>query len=257
MMIATAASTTLPLLPLLGGAVLLLVPVLVVVSVLVRRRRRPTADDLLAGHLPGDRIDEVPAPSAETQIPDDPRAVRLLVRTLEATIHDLSADLARASSAERVRRSPIVSSTPTVPTEPVAVASPDPVAAPPAPTGPGAPGVQVISQALQGAGTDDLPARLHAALARRGAPLDFARPHLAACLESGLPTVRPVPDLSALPTPPEAADTLAHDDAPATEVVLVAVPEDVPTEPERVLPVPAPAAPPPAPRRRLFRRTVA
>lgn len=252
--------------PSLVAAVLgLLVLVLAVVAL---RRRGREAEDPSTGRqgaedVTEDVTEDEPADDGEPQVgadsdddpADDPRALRLLVRTLEAAIEELGADLQRVTNdnttlASAVERPPAV----------------DPVEEPDRVEAETDRRARLIREALRGAAGDDLPARLNAALVRQGAERAFARPALAACLGADLPTVRPeavvaIPGADAgapAAAAPTSADRVtAHEsEAPEDAEAVVANPS-VPSGPERVLPVPAPPAPVSAPKRGLFRRPVA
>jgi hypothetical protein len=271
-MTAAIASIVLPPAPLLVAAVLGLL--LLALLVLVAARRRARAVEVPADQDPTD----VGVPEGDTGLlalgvadddlepsTDDPRALRLLVRTLEAAIEELSADLQRVEDDDAADAAPTAPAVDPV-VDPVVDPAVDPAEAPSRTELGRDRQVRLISEALQGAGGDDLAARVNAALVRRGAPRAFARPELAACLDAEAPDVRPKagagtsgPDPTAAGGSPEVDAATSGDPAPdaAPGVAEPAELPDVPSEPERVLPVPAPPAPAPAPKRRLFRRPVA
>lgn len=266
---ASVASIVLPPVPFLLAAVVVLLVLVATLVALGRRRRaseggraavvgtgagqpvdsQPVADQPVeerTGHAPAREVPAAPeglptgadsGPSDSVDVPaDDPRALRLLVRTLEAAIEELSADLALTAKEQR---------NPATAAGPSALA--DAVAALRRPEALAARRAELIGEALQGVDETDLAARLNAALARTGAPRSFARPALAVCTGVELPELR-------------RADTVRGPELPVrvpADAVAVPEPDPVPTEPERVLPVPAPPAPAPTPRRRLFGRRVA
>lgn len=245
-MLTAADVSALPPLPLLVAASVVLVALVGSLVVIGRRRRAghgtagedaPVTPDPAGAaeevaDLAADPSDEDPS-SDEDSLPEDPRALRLLVRSLEAALQELSAD---------ARRQP----------EPVELAAVDLEAVEPeaGPTTATARRHGLISAALTGVDEADRAARLGAALQRSRAPRSFSRPVLAACIGADMSALLPTH------TAPEAPVT----DGPVAD----ATPEDgvapavvEPAEPERVLPVPAEPVPDIAPRRRLFGRRVA
>lgn len=180
--------------------------------------------------------------------PEGVRALRLLVRTLESTIEEQQAELARLRDTEVERPS-----TPALP-DAWAFDAPDSEVETVEDRR-----ARTVAHALREVPAEDRAARLNAALARTGTPISFTRPVLAAC-----PGV-PLPDSAA---PVAAAPTAVAEPAVPTRPTLVPQPEPMPepahledaspVEAQRVLPVPAPPAAAEAPRRRrLFRSTAA
>lgn len=249
----------LPPVPILVAAVVVLLGLVTVLVVLARRRR--AAQERVgeqAGELSVEErsqdVEEEPGPVGDEKDPEDPRSLRMLVRTLERTVEELSAELAHAkqarsesdpSPAEGAGEHPVPTSD--VPTSDAAAARRS----------------RLVGEALVAGNEGDLPARLDAATDRTGAPRSFARPVLAAGTGAGLPEPRRVPDLPAsgaagTQQPAEApVDTPAAAPADTPVETPVDTPVATPAEPERVLPVPAPPPAPPARRRRLFGRGVA
>lgn len=243
-----------------AGALVVLLAALLV----LRRRRRhartiatmrgllPDVDAGLVVDLEGAEAAEVD-PSEEHQpeaAPEGVRALRLLVRTLESTIEEQQAELARLQDA-----------------------GPDHSAAPALPPAwdfeaPAAEEQSVedrrartVAHALREVPAEDRAARLNAALARTGIPISFTRPVLAAC--PGLPLPGSLPTPVAAASPVEVAEPQVPT-RPTLVPQLESTPEPThleaapPVEDQRVLPVPAPPAPTEAPRRRrLFRSTAA
>ena len=241
----------LPPTPLIAASIVVLVGVAVALVLLARRHR--AADPSGEGTPGSDETAPLPPGPREEIETDDPRALRLLVDTLERTVEELSAQLATAThdnSTVAATTGPWPPSDPAGSQAPVVPAPADETADPHDPVV----SAQLVGDALRAGDERDLVARRDAAMARAGAPRSFERPSLAACVEAELPELGRTPDVGetarvvAQETPVQAP---AEDPAPAPE------PPAAPAEPERVLPVPAPPAPDPARRRRIFRRGVA
>lgn len=272
---AAVASIVLPPVAFLVAATVVLLGLVTLVALVARRRRDEDVEadaalpavevdqDEAARSLEHAELSPVAGPhqddlldDAAAEPQDDPRALRLLVRTLEAAIEELSADLVRTTQAQVGARSPVADSSSAGPS-----ALADAVAALRQPEAVAARRAQVIGEALHGVDVADLAARLNAAMARSGAARSFARPALAACPGVALPALEAPARVPDGPVDGAPGHGIVQEGAvaggPDADPDSAPQPVAVPAEPQRVLPVPAPPAAPPPARRRLFRRRVA
>jgi hypothetical protein len=250
-MLTAADAPALPALPLLLGALVVVTALAGSLVLLGRRRRagRGAGEGAPVTGEPAGAAEDAADLAAEDSLPEDPRALRLLVRSLEAALEELSADAARQpeeEEADHTEAEPVEAED-----EPV---EPEAESVEPEPTPPTAAVRRdaLISAVLAQVGDADRTARLDAALQRSRAPRSFSRPTLAACLGAEVPPLRAV---RAAPEEPLPGGPVA--DAAPEDVVAPPPAAVEPTEPERVLPVPAEPVPDIAPRRRLFGRRVA